>query len=272
MLGDRAEGGRGDLLAEEEDAHREDEPGEAAAERGRREVARKACAAEAARDGRARDDGGERPVEVDMAGVPRERPGERLERDDEERGPDRLGHGEAAEEGERRDDEEAAARADEAGDDADAEPDADGLGDRGLAPDAALAPGPHHRDGRGEHHRPEADEEQDGRQEVRDLAAREGARHARCAEDEAGPEADPPGARVGDDAGGAGRADHEERHGDGGLRLDVEHVDEDREGEDGTAASEEAEAEADEEREEGGDDQHGRPRLLQRSCQLSQVG
>ena len=81
-----------------------------------------------------------------------------------------------------------------------------------------------------------------------------GSEHGRRAERDGSAQCYVPFAPVLDRAHECGTADHGEAHGDGALGVEPQRVDEHWHGEDGPAAAEESEGEADDEREERGDD------------------
>ncbi|GJF26839.1 hypothetical protein SHO565_74030 [Streptomyces sp. HO565] len=247
-----------ELLGKDEDAHDDDEPAEGVAQRVRRDAAREPGADQAAGHRRHGHGDGEAPVDGHAGEVSGES-GEGLHCDDQQRGADGDAHRQSTEDGERRDDEESAAGADQTGHGADDEA-LDGdvlqrqvLGGRpgAFASIAGLAK---HGEGGGQHHQGERDE-QDGAGDVRgDAAAGIGAGHAEGAEEQPGLPADPVGAGMRYQGGEAGDADDEQGGGDGLLRALPGEVDQDRDREDGAAATEDAEADADQ---QGGRDDEG---------------
>lgn len=232
------EGGekRGEFLHEHERAHDEYEDAESLAECALRYPPREGDARERARDrGRGeREHNG--PVQLHREEVAAE-PGEGFHGDDQQRGADRDGHGEAAEEVQGGHDEEPAARADEAGGDADEEPvEQDPRESRFVLGVGVLCglviPAADHR-GRGDDHHDREQHHQDrARDESADDAARERPGHARDTEEQPGLPSHPPRFGVTNHADGAGRAHDEEGRGDRFARWHAEHVGEDGDGED----------------------------------------
>jgi len=111
----------------------------------------------------------------------------RLQRDDQQGGADRGGHGEAAQQRECRHDQEPAARTDQAGDGTHGHTSEQRAGQRmGRDDCCAGAPTAEHRDGGGDHHDREAAQQYRSGQMPTDQAAGERTGHGRGAEHQPG--------------------------------------------------------------------------------------
>ncbi len=188
----------------------------------------------------------------------REKASGRVGGDDEERGAHGPVYGEGSEKREGGDDEEATTDSQEAGQNANAY-----AGrhrerevrwwwhDRGAI---AIPLREDHRS-RDDHHEGREEKKEDARgHEVGGLGPKRCGQHSRDAEERGGAKVDPMGPSVDDASHQCSAADDGERHADGRMNVHPSHVDEDRNGQDGASATQQAEREPDQGRECQGDE------------------
>ena len=154
---------------------------------------------------------------------------------------------------------EAAAGADESADHADSDAQQGGLDQRQglLAVGGGVLAAAQHRDAGGDHDRRERDEQCRARDEPGQQPAGVGAGHGRCAEERGDAPPHPAGPGVGDRADRTGHPDHQQRRGDGRLGVHAGHVGQQRDGQDRSPAAQQAQRDADEDRQSDGQRDHG---------------
>ncbi len=109
-----------------------------------------------------------------------------------------------------------------------------------------------HCDRGGDHDHGEPDQEHSPRDEAGEQSAPEGTGHAGHAEHHTGPPLDAAGPCVRDRADRTGDAYHQQRGGDGLFRIHASHVGQQRDGQDRTAATEQAQGDTDQDGEGDG--------------------
>src|SRR5699024_426101 len=166
-------------------------------------------------------------------------------------------HGQPTQQSQRGDDEEPTTRAHQTGDHTDDQTVEDHPAQGQITvfdlTGGALA-ATDHCDGGGDHHQRERDHQHHAGDVPAEQSAAESTRHAGGAEDYAGAPLYPAVARVVDRADRRSHTDDEQGGGDGFLRVESSNIGQDGHGEDRSAAAEQAERQADQDRQQQGED------------------